>query len=153
MVAECIGLVPTEMKHDITHGGIHLPTLARLCVTLGSPTTGRMAEMVWRLSNISCLPYPIAADFMSAAGYTPFRGFPLTRSDGSGGGPTTLESWWNALAPEIRAEVFSLVPMREAQQIEVFSLRQWHELHGWMRRDVTKLYRVMTTALDVSEQR
>jgi hypothetical protein len=145
-----MGLVSNRMKHDITYGGLHLPTLARLCAMLGSPTTGRIAEMAWKLSNASSLPYEIAADFMYAAGYAPFRGFPLTRTGGTGGRQTEVEGWWNALTPEIRAEILPLVPVRQPEQIEVFSGRKWHELHQWMRCDLAKLYIVITSALDVS---
>ena len=64
---------------DITFNGYHLPTLARLAREFGSPTNDGLAEFLWRLSNSASLPVEIAVDFMEAAGYEPFKGFPLRR--------------------------------------------------------------------------
>jgi len=55
-------------------------------------------------------------------------------------GDSEFESWWNQLEPEQRIQVFRLVPLRRPEQIAVFSRRSWHELNGWMRTDLRKLY-------------
>ena len=64
---------------NITFDGYHLPTVARLAQELGRPTNDGLAEFIWRLSNSASLPVEIAVDFMEAAGYEPFKGFPLRR--------------------------------------------------------------------------
>lgn len=50
------------------------------------------------------------------------------------------ENWWNGLDEEQRVHVFRLIPLRSSEQMAVFSSRRWHELHGWMRDDLRKLY-------------
>jgi len=67
---------------DVTFNNYHLPTLARLARELGSPTHDGLAEFLWRLSNSASLPVEIAVDFMEAAGYEPFKGFPLRKKRG-----------------------------------------------------------------------
>jgi ribonuclease HI len=66
------------MNINLTLDGYHLPTIARLCKELGSPTQGPLAEFVWRLSNFAALPFAAAEEFMRSAGYVPFKGYPLT---------------------------------------------------------------------------
>src|SRR2546423_7436207 len=67
------------MQSDTTFQGYHLPTLAKLCKELNSPTEGELAAFVWRLSNMSTLPSTVAEEFLRSAGYKPFTGYPLTR--------------------------------------------------------------------------
>lgn len=62
---------------DVTFDGYHLPTLAKLAWKLDKPTDDKFAEFIWRLSNTPTLPVEIATEFMEAAGYVPFAGFPL----------------------------------------------------------------------------
>jgi hypothetical protein len=57
--------------------GYHLPTVARVALELGSPATGELAGMMWRMSTLDSLPVEVARDFMLAAGYEPFKGYPL----------------------------------------------------------------------------
>lgn len=52
------------------------------------------------------------------------------------------ENWWNGLNAEQRVHVFRHIPLRSSEQMTVFSSRRWHELHGWMRDDLRKLYGV-----------
>jgi ribonuclease HI len=79
---DCAVLNLTEllksMNTNLTFDGYHLPTIARLCKELGSPTQGQLAEFVWRLSNFAALPFAVAEEFMRSAGYIPFKGYPLT---------------------------------------------------------------------------
>jgi hypothetical protein len=69
------------MLPNVKVEGYHLPTLARLYRELGSPTDDNagLASFMWRMSNRSCIPPSLAADFMRAAGYNPFQGYPLQR--------------------------------------------------------------------------
>jgi hypothetical protein len=64
---------------NVIFNGYHLPTLAKLCKELGSPSDGALAEFVWRLSNVDTLPVKIGYEFMAEAGYVPYVGFPLLR--------------------------------------------------------------------------
>lgn len=66
---------------DVTVNGYHLPTIARLARDLDSPTTGDVAAKVWGLSTMNILPAALAERFMLAAGYEPFKGYPLQRVD------------------------------------------------------------------------
>lgn len=51
-----------------------------------------------------------------------------------------VKNWWNTLKPQQRIEVFRLIPLSYPEQISIFSSRSWHQLHGWMREDLRKLY-------------
>jgi hypothetical protein len=51
-----------------------------------------------------------------------------------------FENWWNGLKPEQRVDILRLIPLRPPEQIAVFSSRCWHELHGWMRDHLRKVY-------------
>jgi hypothetical protein len=68
-----------HVAYNVTFDGYHLATLSKLARQLGSPTGDAFAEFIWRLHNRSTLPVEIAVDFMEAAGYQPFQGFPLKR--------------------------------------------------------------------------
>lgn len=50
------------------------------------------------------------------------------------------EHWWNGLLPQHRVDVFRLIGLHNAEQVEVFSRRSWHELHSWMRAELRKLH-------------
>ena len=69
------------MLPDVLVEGYHLPTVARLCRELGSPVDdpAGLASFMWRMSNRAHIPPSLAADFMRAAGYNPFQGYPLKR--------------------------------------------------------------------------
>jgi hypothetical protein len=71
----------TVPMQNITFDGYHLPTLAKLARELGSPTNDALAEFFWTTSNRATLPQPIASEWMREAGYVPFVGFPLKRSN------------------------------------------------------------------------
>lgn len=45
----------------------------------GSPTSGQFAAHVWGWSNSRDVPMQLAMRTMTAAGYVPFQGYPLTR--------------------------------------------------------------------------
>ena len=64
---------------NITINGYHLPTLAKLVKELGSPSTGKLASIVWDISTRASLPYAYGESFMIACGYKPYRGYPLTK--------------------------------------------------------------------------
>ena len=51
-----------------------------------------------------------------------------------------VESWWNSLKPAQRVDMFRFIPLRSREQVAVFSCRGWHELQGWMRDDIRKLF-------------
>jgi hypothetical protein len=51
-----------------------------------------------------------------------------------------FENWWNDLELQQRLHLFRLLPVRSPEQVAVFSARSWHELQGWMRRDLRRLY-------------
>lgn len=55
-------------------------------------------------------------------------------------GDAVFEGWWNLLTSEMRCAAFQIVPLRNTEQIRVFSGRRWHELHAWMRDDLRKIY-------------
>lgn len=64
----------------------------------------------------------------------------MREPDQSCGRVQGVESWWNSLEPEQRVEILRFIPLRSEEQITVFASRSWHELHGWMREDLKKLY-------------
>jgi hypothetical protein len=64
---------------DVVFEGYHLPTLAKLAQEMGTPRWGTLAAIIWQLSS-KALPVEVAMDFMHAAGYVPFKGYPLERS-------------------------------------------------------------------------
>ena len=71
---------------NVSYNGYHLPTLARCCRDLGSPTQGELAEFIWRLGTRETFPVVLAQNFMRACGYQPSKGFPLQRFDPTTGG-------------------------------------------------------------------
>lgn len=68
--------------NNVTFNGYHLPTVARIARELHSPVDGELAWFVWRLSTANSLPYQTANEFLKAAGYLPFQGYPLKRGKG-----------------------------------------------------------------------
>jgi hypothetical protein len=64
---------------DITVNGYHLPTLAKVIRDMGSPTEGPVAAIAWNISVRASVPAEISAQFLEAAGYEPFQGYPLER--------------------------------------------------------------------------
>ncbi len=99
------------MNINFTFNGYHLPTIARLCKELGSPREGDLAEFVWRLSNAAALPVGIAQEFMRAAGYEPFQGYPLTNAN-----PADAPCDARAEPGSVRQDVFSLPTQPEINQ-------------------------------------
>jgi len=75
---------------EITFDGYHLPTLAKVCRELNSPSDGALAEFVWRLSNSPAMPIMLAAEFLRSAGYVPFKGYPLQRRRSESRAPLSL---------------------------------------------------------------
>jgi hypothetical protein len=59
-------------------------------------------------------------------------------------GDTLYERWWNSLTREQRALMFAKVRLQTPEQVELFSERLWHELHGWMRDELRLLCQVST---------
>ncbi len=99
------------MNTNLTFNGYHLPTVARLCQELGSPTEGALAEFVWRLSNSDSLSIAAAQEFMRSAGYVPFKGYPLTNTN-----PADAPCDARAEPGSVRQDVFSLPTQPEINQ-------------------------------------
>jgi ribonuclease HI len=87
------------MQFNISLDDYHLPTIAKLCRTLGSPAEGPLAQFVWHLVNTPIFPANILGDFCHSAGYEVGRDYPLT----------PLARWNSNTKPTVRETVIAWV--------------------------------------------
>lgn len=76
-IAEYSHLVTRQDYPSEFYQSYHLLTLAKVARLLERPTEGALAWVIWTISTDA--PVAQAIEFMQAAGYVPFVGYPLTR--------------------------------------------------------------------------
>lgn len=128
-MAYIIGLVTPEEEAELTRRGWEVEPAPGVDFDTGT---------AWRYPNRMRMVWVDQDMFKIMDGPDWDKGDPEKQGEGRIG-DTRCELWWNSLTPEERTQVLGKGPAQSSEQVQLFSNRLWHELHGWMRDELRPL--------------